>query len=48
MQNLFILTAVEYLRYDIVIDLCRAQFKRRILHAPNLIPICIEWTQIVV
>ena len=33
------ITAVEYLRCDIVIDLCEVRFKRRILHALNILQI---------
>ena len=36
-QKILIFTAVEFLRCDIIIDLCKARFKRRMLHAPNII-----------
>ena len=44
-QKILIFTAVEYLRCDIVIDLCRARFKRRILHAPNILHIWVKSNQ---
>ena len=40
--KILIFTAVEYLRCDIVIDLCRARFKRRTLHAPNILHIWVD------